>query len=268
MSVEKVKRKTGQVYRVRWREGGRNRARTFDRHGDAARWDAEVRRRSQLGTLHLLDAGSETLDQYVTGTWASAHLAHLAPKTRQHYAGLYDHHIAPFLGSAPLRALTPERVARWQSDRLKAGAGRVALRQAFELLGTILQRAVESQRIATNPTRLVRKAPRPRREETRPLAPATVEAMRAFFLAGVPVVAPAGVRARCCGGGPRARTTLRPAPQLRFAVAARRAERHLRSAPAGARRAPHAHPVRARHRRARARPEALRGRRDSGCSRG
>ena len=46
------------------------------------------------------------------------------------------------------------------------------------LLGNVLQRALESGRIPTNPARLVRKAPLPRRAEVRPLAPITIEAMR------------------------------------------------------------------------------------------
>src|SRR3954447_16980363 len=70
MSVEKVKRKAGTVYRVRWREGGRNRARAFNLRGDADRWQTEVDRRRQLGTLHLMDAGTETLDEYTAGPWA------------------------------------------------------------------------------------------------------------------------------------------------------------------------------------------------------
>ena len=80
--------------------------------------------------------------------------------------------------ASSLRDLKAERIARWQAERLAAGAGPVAVRQALDLLGTLLQRAVEGERIATNPVRLVRRAPRPRREEVRPLAPATVEAMR------------------------------------------------------------------------------------------
>jgi len=184
VSVEKVARKTGTSYRVRWREGGRNRARTFDTRRDAQRWDLEVRRRAQLGTLHLLDAGSETLDEYVTDTWAPAYAAGLAPRTRRHYASLYDHHVAPYLGATPLRALNPELIARWQADRLAQGAGPVAVRHSLELLGSILQRAFEAQRIPTNPARQVRKARRPRREEVRPLAPIQVEAMRSYLLAG------------------------------------------------------------------------------------
>ncbi len=51
--------------------------------------------------------------------------------------------------------------------------------KSMQLLGSILQRALESERIARNPVRIVRKAPRPPRQEVRPLPPATVEAMRA-----------------------------------------------------------------------------------------
>ena len=47
------------------------------------------------------------------------------------------------------------------------------------LLGAILQRAAESRRIAYNPQRVVRKARVPKSAEVRPLAPATVERLRA-----------------------------------------------------------------------------------------
>lgn len=179
MSVERHRGK----WRVRWRDGTRNRARTFDLKKDALAWDAEARRRRQMGTLSSLDAGTESLDEFFVETWAPTYAVDLAPKTRKHYASLYDRHIGPFLGSTQLRALTPQVVARWQADRLAAGAGRVALRHAFELLGSILQRAYESERIVVNPTRQVRKARRPEREEVRPLAPPTIERMRAHLLA-------------------------------------------------------------------------------------
>ncbi len=142
-------------------------------------FDGELRRRRRLGSLATLDAGAETLDTYVTSTWAPTYAALLAPKTRRTYAALYDRHLGPALGSVPLRELTPELIARWQSSRLTTGAGPVAVRQSLVLLGNVLQRAVESGRLPANPARLVRKAPLPRRPEVRPLAPATIEAMRA-----------------------------------------------------------------------------------------
>lgn len=143
-------------------------------------FDAEIKRRRRLGQLaETIDAGAETLDHYVADVWAPIYAAMLAPKTRKTYTSLYDGHVAPAVGGVPLRELTPELVARWQSDRLATGAGRVAVRQALGLLGNVLQRATESGRIPANPARLVRKAALTQRAEVRPLAPVTVEAMRA-----------------------------------------------------------------------------------------
>jgi len=184
MSVHEERTQGGaKRYKVKWRDGGRgtpSHSRTFTRRRDAEAWDAEVERRRQLGPIAVqtLDAGRESLDEYVTGTWAKAHAAHLTEKTRAGYGSLYDAHIGPFLGPVPLRELTPDRIAVWQTQRQAAGAGVEAIRKAHTLLGNVLQRAVESQRIAHNPQRSVRKLkPSPKRE-VRPLAPQSVEAMR------------------------------------------------------------------------------------------
>jgi integrase len=63
--------------------------------------------------------------------------------------------------------------------RALASGRPVSVRKALTLLGGIIQRAVESGRVQSNPARLVRKARAPRHQEVRPLAPAAVEAMRA-----------------------------------------------------------------------------------------
>lgn len=199
MSVHpKVSAKGTKSYVVRWREGDRNRSRAFARKRDAEAYDAEVERRRQLGpvAVQMLDAGSETLDAYVTGTWAQAHTAHITPATRRLYASLYDGHIRPYLGSVPLRELTPDRIAAWQAQRLADGAGPEVMRKAMTLLGNVLQRAVESQRIATNPQRVVRKVKRKQTREVRPLAPAHVEAMLSAIRTGIPRTAPAKRNAR------------------------------------------------------------------------
>ena len=95
----------------------------------------------------------ETLDQYVTETWVRTHAVTLAPKTAKTYALLYDLHIAPYLGTFKLSELTPELIARWQADRIAAGAGRMSVLKSLQLLGSILQLALESERIARNPVR-------------------------------------------------------------------------------------------------------------------
>lgn len=171
-------------YKVRWREGGRNRSRTFSRKRDAEAYDAEVKRRRQLGPIavQMLDAGSETLDEYVAKTFAPGHMAHLRPKTARRYAGQYRKHIQPYLGAVPLRDLTVDSIAKWQGERLRAGVGAVGVAKASTLLGSILQRALEGGRIPSNPQRLVKKPKRGPKQEVRPLAPESVEAMRAHVL--------------------------------------------------------------------------------------
>ena len=60
----------------------------------------------------------------MTETWVRTHAVTLAPKTAQTYAVLYDMHIGPYLGAFKRGELTPELIARWQADRVAAGAGR------------------------------------------------------------------------------------------------------------------------------------------------
>ncbi len=199
MSVEKIMRASGDVvWRVRWRQHGRNRARTFSTRRDARDFDAEVRRQRRAGSLSALDAGAETFGEYVTETWAASHAAMLAPKTRLHYASLYDYHLRPYLGSIALREITPEVIGRWQADRLASGAGPIAIRHAMDLLGSILEHAFVGGHLSANPARRVKKARAPRREEVQPLSPGRIEAMRAALGARdatlISVLAYAGLR--------------------------------------------------------------------------
>jgi integrase len=171
--------KTTHGYVVRWRDGARNRQRTFDRRADAQTWDAETRRRRQLGTLASLDVGTVTLDSYVTETWASVYAPMLAPRTRESYAQTYDSLIAPTLGGLNLTAIKPAVLARWQTVTL--AHGHAALDKARTVLSSILQTAVEGELLAANPVRAVRAPRAPLRDEVRPLAPASIEELRAVL---------------------------------------------------------------------------------------
>jgi integrase len=154
-------------------------SRSFARKADAVAFDDEMRRRRRLGDVASVVGSQDTLDQYVAETWAKTHAVTLARSTARTYAGLYDLHISPYLGQLKLAELTPGVIARWQAERIAAGAGRSSIHKTLTLLGGILQRAMELGRISRNPARLVRKVKRPAKKEVRPLAPATVEALRA-----------------------------------------------------------------------------------------
>lgn len=179
MSIQTRRNKEGQpTYVVRWREDGKQRARSFTTMRDARTWEAEVIRRKRLGTLHVLDAGQQTLDAFVAERWAPDRAADLAPATRRTYAGFYKNHIAPEFGSVALRDITPSRIAQWRAARERAGAGPKALREAHTLLGGILGYAVELEEVQSNAARAVRRRKRSRPRRAEALTVAQVEAIR------------------------------------------------------------------------------------------
>jgi integrase len=180
MSVEKRTNGDGtRSWRVRWREGERNRSRTFRTRRDAELFDADLVRRRRLGTLAALDSGTVTLDRFIADTWAPQRAADLKPATRAFYAGLYRTHIAPTFATVPLRDITPQRVAAWQADRVKAGAGRRAVTRALRLLGGILGYAVELEHVQVNAARAVRPVRTPAAKTGRACSAREVEAIRA-----------------------------------------------------------------------------------------
>jgi len=201
MSVERITRKSGaRVYRVRWREHGRNRARTFDRRADAEAWDREVKRRQQLGVLavqQLTDRGM-TLGEWIVERWTPEHAVTLEQTTRDRYANAHALHIAPALDDLPLREITVGTLRRWQAGLVARGMKSASVHKCRTFLSSVLRHAAEAEAIAANPLALVRAPRAEHREQVRPLAPATVERIRAALdaegAAVVSVLAYAGLR--------------------------------------------------------------------------
>ena len=180
MSVERVERKGKAVWRVRWRDGqGRARSKVIGRKRDAEAFDAEVVRRKRTGDLDLLTGGKETLAEFAEEWWKLYAVPNLAPRTLRSYAGLWDRHVLPRLGSMRLSAITPEAVERFRAELEGDGVGRTAIHRALVLLQGVLRRAVEWRRIGSNPVKAVSKPKVCRYREVRPLAPLAVERLRA-----------------------------------------------------------------------------------------
>ena len=182
MSIERISRKRGTGWRVRWRDGARNRARTFDRKADAAAFEAEVRRRRIAGDLRPLEAGRETLQGFAEEWWRLYALPNLARTTLESYSSLWDAHVLPRLGTTPLRELDPLSLAAFRAELSAAGVGPASVRRVMVILQGVLERAVEWQRIAANPARAVRKPAQRRERAVRPLSPLDVERIRAHLL--------------------------------------------------------------------------------------
>lgn len=70
MSVDRVQRRDGSVvWRVRWRQSGRNRSKVLGRKRDAEAYDAELVRRKRTGELAALDVGKQSLSELGEEWW-------------------------------------------------------------------------------------------------------------------------------------------------------------------------------------------------------
>lgn len=203
MAIEKRERKTGDVYRVTWRDDrGRQRSRTFSLKRDASAYEAKIKLAKRQGELAALDAGKQTLDDFLAEWWRMHAEPRLAPQTLRSYARLRDKHVAPALGHLPLRSITTERIQQLQADMLQSGVGKETVRRTLAMLQGVLERAAEWGRIGTNPARYVKKPRQGRTRAVEALAPASVERLRAYLLANdqlrdatlVSVLAYAGLR--------------------------------------------------------------------------
>jgi integrase len=182
MSVEVRHLANGKKrYRVRWRENGSNRAKVFSVKADADLFDAEVTRQRLAGESLAFQASKETLDDFASEWLAAVVIPNRARATADAYATLYDAHISPALGGVRLRDLTPEAVQRFASE-LRGKTGPAATRKTLVILSAILERAVEWRRITANPARKVEKPSQKRKRLVRPLAPETIETIRANLL--------------------------------------------------------------------------------------
>lgn len=183
MSVERGRNGKGWV--ARWREDGRQLSRLFDRQRDALAFDAELRRRRQLGPLavqQLTFRGGPTLDHWIEQRWAPEHAATLAQSTRERYANVYACHIVDQLGDVALSDLTVARTRSWQAALVQAGANPGTIHKCRTFLSSVLRHAAESEAIPGNPLSLVRAPKAIHRDAVQPLSPATVEAIRRALL--------------------------------------------------------------------------------------
>jgi integrase len=184
MSVEKIQRASGPVWRVRWRdEQGRARSRVVGRKADALALDTDLKRAKRLGASAPVANQRETLAEFSKLWWARHAAPNLARHTREGYASALDVHIIPRLGNTRLQALSTEMISDMRADMTAGGVGDPATRKVLTILQSILERAVEWRHLDSNPARPVRKPSQQRTRVVRPLAPNTIEAIRAYLLA-------------------------------------------------------------------------------------
>lgn len=171
-------------WEVRWLEGGRHRSRLFDRKGDADAFDRDVKRRKQLGNLATGVIQSRlTLAQFIEDDWWPRYaVPNLAPDTRLRYLQIIGKHLLPRVGDYELRQFTPLLVEDLRDQLLRAGVGDPTIIKTLGVLQGVMKRAVVHGLIPVNPVTAVDKPRQKAGALPQPLAPETVERIRAHML--------------------------------------------------------------------------------------
>lgn len=177
------RRRDGTVYwtfRVRWTDPatGQRTSEEFDEQADAKDFQAKLRLSRRSGALGDLNVGRETLASYAEEWWLTYASRNLARPTLKRYSEVWNGHALPRLGALQLRSITPGVIARFRSDLEDAGVGAPTIRKTMTVIQSMLRRAVEEDRIRSNPVAQVRKPPAPRQRAVQPQPPAKIEDLR------------------------------------------------------------------------------------------
>jgi integrase len=165
---------------VRWREGGRQRSKAFDNKRDADKFENEINRRKQLGPFAASMLQSEiTLDEFVRTDWLPFHgEPDLSENTLRRYKEVWKH-VKPRLGGYKIIDITPALLEQFLKQLREDKVGLETRRKALILLSGVLQRALIRGLVPINSARVVGKPRKAIAKLADPLAPITVERIRA-----------------------------------------------------------------------------------------
>ncbi len=169
MSVERVERKGGTVWRVRWRDAsGEARSRVAGRKADAVLLDAEIKRRRRVGDVLPARRQDVTLGEFAV-EWFDRMAPSVSERTAAQRALAWDTRLLPLLGHVPLRQLSLEHVALARSAMHEAGLSDATIRSYLSILSSVLARAAEWGRIPASPMKGYRLPSGRRTRVVRPL---------------------------------------------------------------------------------------------------
>lgn len=175
--------RTGK-WEVRYREGRRNRSKTFDLKEDARAFEGEARVRRQRGEHVRRSSDTPTLRDFAADWMERRRAAGLSDATLKTNGLIFAKHLDPYLGGLRVGDLSPRRLDEWRRELEAAGASTYMLNRSKTLLGQILADARRLDFVALNAARGLPTVRR-RARRGRTASPEQVEAMRAsFFEAG------------------------------------------------------------------------------------
>ena len=137
-------------WRVRYRDPlGRERSRSFARKADADRFMATVQ-----ADLIRGDWTDPRLSKITVEEWSERWVrtkSHLKPKTLAGYRSNLQAHVIPAFGGYQLRHVDRMAVEEWIADLQASGLGPSGIRQARQVLNSMLTLAVDAGYLPSNP---------------------------------------------------------------------------------------------------------------------
>ena len=116
-----------------------------------------------------------TFEEFVTGAWTAACHDRCRPSTRRRTAGALRTQLLPAFGALPLDRVDQAAVHLWFDDYSRTAPG--GANRTLDVLRQIFNHAIVCGHVTANPTRGVRRNPRPR--PTRFLSQAEIERLHA-----------------------------------------------------------------------------------------
>src|SRR6476661_5181457 len=152
----KIRRLPSKMYQASYTGPDRERhvaPQTFRAKVDAEGWLAARRREMEAGTWTAVPpappAAVPTLAEYFPGWLAGRDVK---PRTRSHYASIFDRCVSDRLGGTRLDQISPAQVRAWHTG---LGTGQPTQRaHAYGLVKSVLKTAVNDELIPTNPCRV------------------------------------------------------------------------------------------------------------------
>jgi len=143
-------------YDVRYRVNGRAVERAFKRRQDADAFRRRVEADEMRGVVIDPRRSTELLGPYADAWLLTRRRVDgrpLAPRTIELYRDLLDRVVLPGFGNAQLVSIRTEQVRTWLGESAAAFSP-IQSAKAYRLLRTILNTAVEDERLAVNPCRI------------------------------------------------------------------------------------------------------------------
>jgi len=147
---------------------------TFSSKAEANAWLAGVQADLERGEWIDPRRGRETFAWWAQ-EWTASNV-NLAPRTRINYESALRHHVLPFFGQAAIAELEQRHVQQFVSAMTARGAAAGTVHKAYRIAKSVLDTAVGSGALKTNPAMGV-KLPRAQRTEKVFLTALQVEAL-------------------------------------------------------------------------------------------